>query len=95
MLSRLHAEIGRVTDVSTSGVLLYDAQTDTTVYPIVYDQGQRLQIGPTPPLGPSGWVIRHRQPLLLSSHEEMEQKAVVSASDTAANNSAAESVQVG
>ncbi len=72
VLERLHAQIGRVVDVGTSAVVLYDAERDLMVYPIAYDLGQRVEIPQLPPQGGSGWVIHQRQPLLLHTAEEFD-----------------------
>jgi PAS domain S-box-containing protein len=71
VLERLHGGIGHVLDFSTGLIGLYDAARDVLSYPIVYDEGERISLGEIRrPDGVHGWVIRHRQPQLLSSLEE-------------------------
>jgi GAF domain-containing protein/two-component sensor histidine kinase len=72
VLERLHTEIGHVIDLSTSAMVMYDAEADMMLYPIAYDRGKRLQLDPQPVGGPAGWVIRHRRPLLLHTAEEYQ-----------------------
>jgi GAF domain-containing protein/signal transduction histidine kinase len=74
VLERLHSELGRVIDVSTSMIGLYDARTDVIWFPVFYDQGQRLSFTPTPlRFGTNGWAIRNRQTLLLNTIEQADQ----------------------
>ncbi|MEM8532401.1 MAG: GAF domain-containing protein [Chloroflexota bacterium] len=75
MLERLIVELGRVIDVSTSLVVLYDKDEQFLHYPIVYDRGAPMHI-PSLPITRGGinrWVITHRQSLLLHTNEEAEQ----------------------
>lgn len=75
VLDRLHAELGRVVDVSTSYIGLYDAATDLLSYAIVVDNGVRTSFTPLEIErgGLNRWVIRNRSPLILSTHEETRQ----------------------
>jgi GAF domain-containing protein len=77
VLERLHAELGKVIDVTTSYVALYDAESKSLSYPIVYDSGIPGQFAPEP-LRPDGhginaWIINHRQPLLLDNDVDARQ----------------------
>jgi PAS domain S-box-containing protein len=71
VLARMHEGIGRVLDVSTSLVGLYDAALDTLSYVIAYDHDQPYQLSPvSAPQGAHGWVVRNRQPLLLHTEAQ-------------------------
>ncbi|MFL5806720.1 MAG: GAF domain-containing protein [Roseiflexaceae bacterium] len=71
VLERLHAELGRVIDVSTSFVGLYNAERQLLTYAIAYDSGVRVQFKPRRiEEGVNYWAITHRQPLLLDTEEE-------------------------
>ncbi len=74
VLQRLHAELGRVINVSTSFIALYDPESQMLTYPIAFDSGVPVQF---PPLslaerrsGINYWVITQRRPLLIGSAEE-------------------------
>ena len=72
VLERLHAELGRVIDVSTSFIGLYDAAEKALSYPIAFDQGTPVQFLPRA-VGTDGvnhWVISHQQPLLIGTEAE-------------------------
>lgn len=75
MLERLVAELGRVIDVSTSLIVLYDKDEQLLHYPVVYDCGMPMNTASLPITkgGINRWVITQRQSLLLHSHEEAEQ----------------------
>ncbi|HEU5089168.1 MAG TPA: GAF domain-containing protein, partial [Roseiflexaceae bacterium] len=73
VLERLHFQISQVIDVRTSAMVLYDRDQDRMVYAVAYDQGQRIDVPPQPVIGPAGWVIRNKKPLLLHTHEELIQ----------------------
>lgn len=71
LIEHLHSGIGKIIDTSTSGIVLYDEQSDTISYPIAYDRGKRLDLAPIQlGYGTNGWVIRNRQPLLLHTLEQ-------------------------
>jgi GAF domain-containing protein len=73
VLERLHAELGRVIDVNTSFVGLYDAEQNTLTYPIAYDSGVRVQIEPKlMNEGINHWAIENRQPLLIGTESEYQ-----------------------
>lgn len=75
LLQRLHAELGHVVDVSTSGICLFDYEQQLMTYPIAYDQGEPIHIDPIPfdRMGIVKWVLTHRQPLLLGTNDEANQ----------------------
>jgi PAS domain S-box-containing protein len=71
MLEHLYRELGRVVDVSTALIGLYDAERDTLSYPVCYDEGQRVFFAAEPlGQGVSGWVIRNQAPLLLNNQAQ-------------------------
>ncbi|MBC8077820.1 MAG: GAF domain-containing protein, partial [Chloroflexales bacterium] len=71
MLEHLYRELGRVVDVSTALIGLYDAARDTLAYPVCYDEGERVFFPPAPVgQGVSGWVIRNQAPLLLNNQAQ-------------------------
>ncbi len=71
LLHELYRGISEIIDIRTSLIGLYDDQTDILSYPICYDQGRQVQLEAVPlPRGSSGWAIRNREPLLLSTAEE-------------------------
>lgn len=71
VLERLHGGIGRVLDVSTSVVALYDAGRDTLTYPIAFDRGKAVTPPPlSRPRGAHGWVLRQHSPLLVQSEQQ-------------------------
>jgi PAS domain S-box-containing protein len=73
VLERLHAELGRVIDVSTSSVGLYNAEQNVLTYTIAYDSGARVQFLPQRiDEGVNRWAIMHRQPLLIGTEEEYQ-----------------------
>lgn len=78
VLERLHSQLGRVVDVSTSFIGLYDSASRMLSYPIVYDRGITATL--TPLLldggGVNQWVISHKQPLLLGTDAEYQQYLV-------------------
>ncbi len=76
VLERLHAGLGRVIDVSTSFIALYDAEQQLLTYPIARDSGQPVDF---PPLslaerhsGINHWVITNRRSLLLGTEVEAQ-----------------------
>jgi GAF domain-containing protein/nitrogen-specific signal transduction histidine kinase len=71
LLEKLHAGIGEVIDVSTSGIALYDEASDLLHYAVAYDQGERITLEPIR-VGndTSGWAVRNRKPLLIHSDVE-------------------------
>lgn len=70
VLERLHAQLGRVIDVSTSFIALYDLRRHILSYPVAYDHGQRIALEPSTTRGVNHWVVTNRQPLLLGTHED-------------------------
>jgi GAF domain-containing protein len=48
LLNAVYEQIGRVMEVDAFLVALYDAKTQTVLYPFVYDSGQRYQHPPSP-----------------------------------------------
>jgi len=71
MLERLHNELGKVINVSTSFIGLYNAGQRQLSYPIAYVGGTRVQL--TPRIidrGANHWAITHRQALLLNTEDE-------------------------
>jgi GAF domain-containing protein len=77
VLQRLHAELGRVIDVSTSFIGLYDSGTQLLNYPIAFDSGSPVRFAPISLAGQqtgiTTWVINHRRPLLINTGEEAQQ----------------------
>ncbi|NTU79149.1 MAG: GAF domain-containing protein [Chloroflexales bacterium] len=70
-LEQLHLGIGKVIDVSTSLIGLYDEQSETMSYPVVCDRGMRMSLASRPlGQGVTGRVVRTAQPLLLHSADE-------------------------
>jgi PAS domain S-box-containing protein len=66
-----------VIDISTSGIALYDEINETLYYPVAYDRGQRIDLGTVRlAQGPSSWVVRHRQPLLVNTSAEAVQRGL-------------------
>ena len=81
MLEHLYRELGRVVDVSTALIGLYDAERDTLSYPVCYDEGQRVFFAPEPlGQGVSGWVIRNQAPLLLNNQAQGDEMGLELAS---------------
>ncbi|HEY1012187.1 MAG TPA: GAF domain-containing protein, partial [Herpetosiphonaceae bacterium] len=74
ILLRLHEGLSEIIDTSNSFIGLYDENTKMISYPIALDRGTALN-WPTRPLSISatGWSILNRQPLLLNTHEEMNE----------------------
>lgn len=71
VLERLHAELGRVIDVSTSFIGLYDAGLNTLSYPVAFDRGTPIEFAPrVVGEGVNHWVITHQQSLLLNTEAE-------------------------
>jgi GAF domain-containing protein len=71
VLERLHIELGRVLDVGTSFIGLYDSKQNVLTYPIAYDSGARVDFTPKAmDKGVNQWVIAHRRPLLLGTEAE-------------------------
>ena len=71
VLETLHAELGRVVDVSTSFIALYEPGNGILSYPIVYDQGTRMSMSPfLAKKGVNHWVITNRQPLRFGRDSE-------------------------
>jgi GAF domain-containing protein len=72
VLERLHAGLGELVDTSTSLIGLYDQETDSLRYPILYDRGERFHLDDPVKLshGVNTWAIRNRCSLLLGSEEE-------------------------
>ncbi len=71
LLQELYRGISEIIDIRTSLIGLYDNQTDILSFPICYDQGQQVQQESVPlSNGSSGWAIRNREALLLSTTEE-------------------------
>ncbi|MBC8160220.1 MAG: GAF domain-containing protein [Roseiflexaceae bacterium] len=74
VLEGLHSQLGRVIDVSTSFIGLYDARTRILTYPVAFDLGQPALL--TPALTDGGinhYVINQRRPLLLGTNAEADQ----------------------
>ncbi|HEU4324337.1 MAG TPA: GAF domain-containing protein [Roseiflexaceae bacterium] len=73
VLERLHAGLGRVIDVSTSFIALYDAEQQLLTYPIARDSGQPVDFTPVSLAEHRGinyWVISNRRSLLIGTEEE-------------------------
>lgn len=71
VLERLHNELGKVIDVKTSFIGLYNVEENLLSYPVAYVGGTRVQLTPRiMDRGVNHWVITHRQPLLLGTEEE-------------------------
>jgi GAF domain-containing protein/two-component sensor histidine kinase len=73
VLERLHRELGKIVDVSTSFIGLYDPARNELSYPIAYDCGTPIELAPLR-LGDKGlnaWVIANRRPALIRSAEEL------------------------
>ncbi|GAB4194495.1 MAG: hypothetical protein OHK0022_10540 [Roseiflexaceae bacterium] len=75
VLERLHAGLGRVIDVNTSFIALYDPEQKLLTYPIARDSGQPVDF---PPLslaehrGINHWVITNRRSLLIGTDCDAE-----------------------
>lgn len=74
VLERLHRELGRVIDVSTSFIALFDNDSRQLSFPIAYDNGTAVELSDSiiddpEQFGLTGWVMVHRQPLLVGTEE--------------------------
>ncbi len=74
-LERLHAELGKVLDISTSSIDIYDDENGCILSPIAFDQGDPIDCPPLPieQSGLTNWVITHQKPVLLGTIREAEQ----------------------
>jgi len=76
VLRRLHAGLGRVIDVSTSFIGLFNSEQQQLSYPIACDSGQPVRFEPIiladQQSGITTWVLRNHISLLLHSAEEAQ-----------------------
>ena len=76
VLNRLRHQIGRVMDVSTFYLALYDEESDELRFELCFDKGKRIERPPrklSEEKGLSGYVVETKQPLLVGDVlEELE-----------------------
>jgi PAS domain S-box-containing protein len=63
----LGEKILEIFDVQTVMVVVYDAATNLCHFPFLYEKGVRLTQEPLPPSGISGYVLQHREPIMINS----------------------------
>ncbi len=77
LLQTLYHGIAQVVDVGAALVALYDESSDTLALPIGYDRGQPVELEVRPLAnGMSGWVVRHRQSLLIHTADQARRMGV-------------------
>ena len=82
LVELIRREVGRVLDVSSFYIALYDATLDRITFPLFYDHGIKTHVAPIPgDAGLTGYIVRTRKPLLLRTLQDQEVLGIPSFGD--------------
>lgn len=73
LLARLPEQLAAIVDTDNLYLALLDASQDEMYFPLAFENGEPVELPPSPPAGLTGYILKNGRPLLLIGEQVPEQ----------------------